>query len=114
MADLYLADGACLHLEDDWRTGLGWWRADGPGRQRLTVAQALELAPAGVGHEVLLEAQHLAYTALRECLGEGSQIPARHQAIAALNREIHAAMMSLAASPGMQAFGQGLEDRMVR
>jgi hypothetical protein len=58
-ADIFCADRAYLHLEQDWRRGLGWWLVDGAQRRHLTVAEAMRTAPEALAEEVLREAQFL-------------------------------------------------------
>jgi hypothetical protein len=56
---LFCSDERFIHLEDDWRRGLGWWLADGTVRSRISVSAAMRLVPHGLGLEVLVEVQEL-------------------------------------------------------
>lgn len=88
MADIFLPDGAYLHLEHDRAAGLGWWRVDGKTQSRLTVSQALEQAPGAVCQEVVFEAQELAHHSYKDYLRAGAYDLPWHAAITSLWAEI--------------------------
>lgn len=112
-ADLYCAGGARLELETDWHRGLGWWRVDGDGRTRLSVADAFVQVPRSLEHEVLLEAEHLVDAVLREDLGEDGTDIGRRLGAEALRDEIRDAKKSLRELPSMRSFGHDLADHLV-
>jgi len=58
--DLFCSDERFIHLENDWRCGLGWWLVDGDERSRLNVSAAMRLVP-HVALEVLIEVQELVW-----------------------------------------------------
>lgn len=89
-ADLFCGDDGFLHLEDDWRRGVGWWLVNDEGRSRLTVSDAMRLVHHGLGIEILVEAQELVWRLEASAEHEGPAHPL-HAAIAGLQDELAAA-----------------------
>jgi hypothetical protein len=58
--EIFCGDGRSIHLEDDWRRGLGWWLADGDVQSPLSVSAAMRLVP-HLAIEVLIEVQELVW-----------------------------------------------------
>ena len=58
--DIFCGGDRFIHLEEDWRRGLGWWLVDGSVRSRLSVSAAMRLVP-HVALEVLIEVQELVW-----------------------------------------------------
>jgi hypothetical protein len=58
--DIFCGGERFIHLEDDWRRGLGWWLVDGNLRSRLSVSAAIRLVP-HLALEVLLEVEELVW-----------------------------------------------------
>jgi hypothetical protein len=58
--DFFCGDDRFIHLEEDWRRGLGWWLVDGSVRSRLSVSAATRLVP-HLALEVLIEVQELVW-----------------------------------------------------
>jgi hypothetical protein len=85
--DLFCANESFLHLEEDWRRGLGWWLIDADGRKHVSIKDAIRLAPEGVAHEVILEAESLLWRLEAEDI-ERQVGPNRRNAIARFRREV--------------------------
>jgi hypothetical protein len=96
--DIFRGDGSFLHLEEDWRRGLGWWLVDDESRRRVSVLEATRLAPSGVAHEVFLEAQHLAWQLEAESVDRDSE-PALYGELSELRREVALAGAADRSSP---------------
>ncbi|TMC48434.1 MAG: hypothetical protein E6J14_11830 [Chloroflexi bacterium] len=109
--DVVCANGSSLHLEQDWRVGLGWWLIDGKWRWRLSVSDAIRAAPRGLGHEVLLEAQRLApMLRLYGSLGD-SPGPALQRALEDLQNQVVMARALYRDDP--RIVGHHLADQLV-
>lgn len=85
--DLFRPDGSFLHLQEDWRRGLGWWLVDRDQRRHISVLEAIRLAPKGVAHEVFLELQYLVWQLESEEVGQDSGA-SLHDALSRLRREV--------------------------
>ena len=85
--DLFCTNESFLHLEEDWRRGLGWWVIDAAGRRHITIAEASRLAPDTVAHEVLLEAESLLWRLEAEDLRRTFE-PLRRNAIDRFRGEV--------------------------
>jgi hypothetical protein len=111
--DLFCANESFLHLEEDWRRGLGWWLIDADGPKHISIKDAMHLAPQGVAHEVILEAESLLWRLESEDIDR--QVgPLRRNAIARFRREValaaesptspmRAMLEALSLSPGRTA-----------
>lgn len=89
-ADLFCGDDSFIHLEDDWRRGLGWWLVNVDRRSRLSVSDAMRLVHHGLRLEVVLETQELVRH-LETTAGHHLPAQARCDAIDALRNELAAA-----------------------
>jgi hypothetical protein len=85
--DLFCANESFLHLEEDWRRGLGWWVIAADGRKHISIKDAMQLAPESVAHEVILEAESLLWRLEAEDI-EREVGPLRRNAIARFRREV--------------------------
>ena len=89
--DLFCRNDSFLHLEEDWRRGLGWWLIDAEGRRRVTIPDAIRLAPHAVDRELLLEAEQLVWKLEAED-ASGESVPQRRAAISKFRREVDLAV----------------------
>jgi len=96
--DIFRADGTYLHLEEDWRRGLGWWLVDPERRWRVSVLEAMRLAPSAVAHEVFLEAQLLTWELEAVDIRQPSEAGLQ-SALDRLRREVNIADASEGANP---------------
>ena len=85
--DFFRADGSFLHLEEDWRRGLGWWLVDAEGKRRVGVLEAVRLAPSRVAHELFFETQHLLWELEAEEVGMCSE-PGLHAELSRFRQEV--------------------------
>ena len=111
-ADLFLAGGAFLHLEQASPAKLGWWLVEGRSRRRLTVAEAFLAAPPRLRHEVILEAERLVDVATRHRDRPDLDTPPWRLAVADLHDSIRVARVALRGDAGMRDLGQSLADRL--
>jgi hypothetical protein len=87
--DIFCGEDRFIHLEDDWRRGLGWWLVDGNVRSRLSVAAAMRLAP-HMALEVLIEVQELVWKLEANAESQLTSQPL-HGAVDGLRNELAAA-----------------------
>ena len=111
-ADLFLAGGTYLHLEQASPAELGWWLVEGRSRRRLTVAEAFLAAPPPLRHEVILEAERLVDVASRHLNRPDLDTPAWRLAVADLHDSIRVASVALRGEERMRDLGQTLADRL--
>ena len=109
-ADVFCSGGAYLHLEQDWRRGLGWWLVRGNDRHRVTVRDAIGAAPPALGHEVLLEAQRLGPTLELDRRLMESSGPEVRRAVDDLTRDVALAREAYGNDP--RVVGIHLADRL--
>lgn len=109
-ANLFCSDGRYVHLEQDWRRGLGWWLVDGKQRTRLSVADAIRVVPHFLAHEVLLEAELLVPREVHGGNGTPSRTELRRAALD-LNKEVASARAAYHDDP--QVVGRFASDRLV-